>query len=605
MKIINCPHCSARFDVSSYPAGKKFRCGKCKEVLTVPEDEIPELETAEEEVPADNDLTAETMNEGGAFEEAVRGGESEPAPAAPKPAARPAARGAAGARKPLPGRKKDPASAGVDLTPPKSASKKLVLVAVLVLAVGGVGGFFAWKKFGGAGGGSGGDASDAYARKLAKLDKSSGQDQLRLAFWCKANGHEKYEQHLKEAAKNAPTDPQVRCGLAEYYWSKMAQKPPADAASCVALAAEAEAAGLEGEKKRLARIAVKFDPEYEPAWKVLGCIKYVPEGAEAGGGAWLPKVEAEKRLAEDKAKQAEVARLASLSPRERTVLELRTTLALEFGDNFAFKEEKPYLFCMQKSDAYNADLRLDEFVTEIGGFYGRFFGKYGEKFALGDLTDQVMLVWIWKDRDAYNQYGSKIGLPPGAGGHWEPEKERLMLFNGGDDPYGTIFHEATHMLIHYSTKLRGKTGGTMLWFTEGIATFFEQFTRDKTGKIIQNVDGLNGGRMGQIVTAAKMGRHVKFKEMLTKTYVAFSQEMANPNEPPQRRHFKGAMYYAEAWSIVYFFYNYKDGLYREKFETYFKEELNGQGGFNTFKKVFGEDLDALEAEWLEFTKGLK
>ena len=39
MKQIACPSCSAKFDVSSQPAGKKFRCGRCKNILTVPEDE--------------------------------------------------------------------------------------------------------------------------------------------------------------------------------------------------------------------------------------------------------------------------------------------------------------------------------------------------------------------------------------------------------------------------------------------------------------------------------------------------------------------------------------------------------------------------------------
>ncbi|MCI0453140.1 MAG: hypothetical protein L0Z51_12275, partial [Candidatus Latescibacteria bacterium] len=47
------------------------------------------------------------------------------------------------------------------------------------------------------------------------------------------------------------------------------------------------------------------------------------------------------------------------------------------------------------------------------------------------------------------------------GGHFEPQpgNERLMLFNNMGDPYGTIFHEGTHMLIHFATRLRGKTTG--------------------------------------------------------------------------------------------------------------------------------------------------
>jgi hypothetical protein len=67
----------------------------------------------------------------------------------------------------------------------------------------------------------------------------------------------------------------------------------------------------------------------------------------------------------------------------------------------------------------------------------------------------------------------------------------------------------------------------------------------------------------------------------------------------------GALCYSEAWSLLYFFYNYDKGKYASKFEQYFMEELNGHPGFESFKKIFGEDIDALEKEWSEYTKSLK
>lgn len=41
-KIIECDECRARFDVARYPAGSRVRCGKCGNILDVPEDDDPE-----------------------------------------------------------------------------------------------------------------------------------------------------------------------------------------------------------------------------------------------------------------------------------------------------------------------------------------------------------------------------------------------------------------------------------------------------------------------------------------------------------------------------------------------------------------------------------
>ncbi|MHC4473632.1 MAG: protein kinase domain-containing protein, partial [Planctomycetota bacterium] len=36
--IVACPHCGARFDVSTFHPGSKIRCGACKKILRVPEE---------------------------------------------------------------------------------------------------------------------------------------------------------------------------------------------------------------------------------------------------------------------------------------------------------------------------------------------------------------------------------------------------------------------------------------------------------------------------------------------------------------------------------------------------------------------------------------
>ncbi|KAF0245856.1 MAG: hypothetical protein FD180_1215, partial [Planctomycetota bacterium] len=496
--------------------------------------------------------------------------------------------------------------------PQKMSPLPKILVAVLVLGLLGGGGFFAWKKFGtGKGDTTDGQAvvADEYAKKVKKLDKTSALENLRLALWCKSLGHDKYEHHLQEAAKlsernGVVVDGQVKAGLAENYWTRASEKPPATAAELLEAAAVAKRAGMDGEVRRLARLATVAEPENEAAWEMLGCVKYEPEGAPA---RWLTKAEVAKAKASDDARKEAKAKIDGMTPREKKIAEMKQTLGFEFGQDFACRDEKPFLFCMEKSAGFSAELVMDSYITELKGFYQRFFDRYGEKFALGDLTEQVMLIWIFKSREAYFTYGANIGIPANAGGHWEPGAERLMIFHSTDaqaDPYGTIFHETTHMIVTFATKLRGKVSGQMFWFTEGIATYFEPFERDKaTGKILQQVGTINNGRLAGISSWVKQGRHQKLKDMLSWKYGDFAQMN---NAHIQKRDLNwGALCYAQSWSLLYFFYNYEGGKYATKFEAYFKEELNGNPGLESFKKIFGEDIDTLEKEWLEYTKSLK
>ncbi|NUN49562.1 MAG: DUF1570 domain-containing protein [Candidatus Brocadiae bacterium] len=491
--------------------------------------------------------------------------------------------------------------------PAKKSPVKLIAAVVLGLAVLGGGGFFAWRSMQGTGGGGASSPEATYEKKLAAL-KAGKTDDLSIALWCSAQKPDRYDAHLDEAARKSPGDSRVMSALAERYWTRLAARPPASAAECLALIKEAEAAGLITEKKRLARIATTFDDANEEAWAAAGAVKFTPSG-EDSTSRFVAKVEHDRLAEDDRKQKEEAARLAGLSERDKRVMDRVTRLRIEFGADFIFKEDKPLLFCIQTSPGYNAELKLDEYVGELKAFYSRFYERFGDKFQLGDLNDQVMLIWIFRDPQTYRIYGDKRGLPAGAGGHWEGSAgaERLMLFHSSDnraDPYGTIFHETVHMIVYYATQLRGKSSGQMLWFTEGIATYFEPFTRDERGRIRQDGNTLNKDRLPMIRNYCSQNAHVKLTDMLAKTYRDFSFEMAAPGDP-RRKLERGLLYYAQAWSMVYFFYNYENGKYAEKFEQYFREELNGNPGPATFRKVFGENLDTLEKEWLEFTKSLR
>jgi hypothetical protein len=64
--------------------------------------------------------------------------------------------------------------------------------------------------------------------------------------------------------------------------------------------------------------------------------------------------------------------------------------------------------------------------------------------------------------------------------------------------------------------------------------------------------------------------------------------------------------YAQAWSMVYFFWHYQKGKYGPLLQAYFKQLMKGDGLAESFKAVWAkQDLDKIQKEWAEFVSGLE
>lgn len=280
---------------------------------------------------------------------------------------------------------------------------------------------------------------------------------------------------------------------------------------------------------------------------------------------------------------------------------------------FAELDKSPFYLCITRSQKFNEQLILEDFSEKLFTFYEEFKKMYGPVLDIESMNQEVLAVYIFESRDLYMAYGqfARLNLPVNAMGHFDPAEGWLMFPADFDDPYRIIFHEGTHQLIHTITqsKLRERAAenqkfDNMFWFTEGIATFFESFRRDPSGKIVQGTGIINKERALNIQAALAVGQYVALSDFLQKEYGEFMGEVLNPQRDEQTRAKIGSLYYAQAWSFVYFLHNYNNGEYMNKFNEYFKEEVNGLGGYKTFQRIFGNVRD-LEDKWVKFTKELK
>ena len=153
-----------------------------------------------------------------------------------------------------------------------------------------------------------------------------------------------------------------------------------------------------------------------------------------------------------------------------------------------------------------------------------------------------------------------------------------------------------------ATKVLGAKHTNTHWLTEGIACYFEAFKRDAQYQIHLGSGKKADDYLGEIQSFARKSKHLPFEMFIGQDYGTFMdrQEAMNPFE---RQQFVGKSY-AQSWALVYFFRNHENGKYRDKFDEYFKAEMEGKGTVELFTKLFG-DVKALEKEWLAYVNALK
>jgi len=207
-----------------------------------------------------------------------------------------------------------------------------------------------------------------------------------------------------------------------------------------------------------------------------------------------------------------------------------------------------------------------------------FFLEASKIFKFYMDPERKLKVFVFKNQEEY----LKNGGPFGSAGVFMGSK--IMAYYNPPVTTSVLLHEGTHQFVHLVTG-----SDVPLWINEGLASYYESSKFEGTS-LKTNV--LNQGRLKQIRERIKEKTASSFDEVINIKLGFTGYE------------------YAHSWSLIYFFMNYKNGKYAQKFNDYF-EELKRQGYSGTeqhrqlFEEVFETKVDVIERQWEDYISGLK
>lgn len=187
---------------------------------------------------------------------------------------------------------------------------------------------------------------------------------------------------------------------------------------------------------------------------------------------------------------------------------------------------------------------------------------------------------------SHQEFMSRERKPAGVGGFYGGG--RVTAYHGKFGPTGStqtvLFHECTHQFHDMVAGIRR----AQIWFTEGLASFFECSEVDEQGKI--HVGVVNNDRLGVVQKGVKSGNYINLEKLLSTPQSGF-----------------GGAHYAYAWTVLYFLIYTNPGN-RKLFNRYWTQVCCGsgeRGGSPKFKEMIGIPLQELEDCWKEWVQILK
>jgi len=236
---------------------------------------------------------------------------------------------------------------------------------------------------------------------------------------------------------------------------------------------------------------------------------------------------------------------------------------------------------------------LERYVENLEAARAYFLTQFD--FELPEVPRKAKLL-LFDTREGYYAYAdltmddrheSTLGL-------YLPRYRQLLLFEDKRDAFGeatrgTLYHEGFHQFLHQYV------GDALVpfWLNEGLAEYFSAIEVED-GKVVK--DGLlQAQRVPDVhyLLEANRGRPLPFDRMMQES----------PNE-----FYSGpvSLKYAQAWSMVHYFYREAPEPIRKRFSTYVSLILGGASGDDAFKEAWaGVNWRQVENGWIEFAKTLK
>jgi hypothetical protein len=306
--------------------------------------------------------------------------------------------------------------------------------------------------------------------------------------------------------------------------------------------------------------------------------------------------------------------------REDQIRRFTGAIYREFGpDRFKFdhRSSSPFILAGELTPGVTTpqlSLMFGQFQEALESLEQRFRQEFAEPIGLG-LIDEVLPVVIFTSRESFGDYMRKGNNPPPSDvwGLYESAKLRaVFLHDGNSEGYriDVVLHEAAHQLVHYYVRREaGQEHGQSWWFQEGMGTYFEQFVRSQTGRVVVD-PALVSLRLPTLRDAIKRGElpdlNVLMGMSLDDIWVNCRAPSATLEEQERKRRFTQQCY-AESWALVQYLRHGAGGKYRKFFDDYFLLELRGQGGKDAFIRLldrFGMEHEDLKRELQEYIKGL-
>jgi len=303
------------------------------------------------------------------------------------------------------------------------------------------------------------------------------------------------------------------------------------------------------------------------------------------------------------------------------VLRARGVYITSFGSNKGFLEDLDIAQKLDPLDSEAVSVRRALTSQKVGPKdLGCRFNVETEHYRItSDISDEASKRYGENLEAAYRHYASSFKVSPTLGflgkprvaifqtaenyyTYWEllsedrgentlgvfrPGLNELVLFESTDvaETNHVLYHEAVH---HFMTLMTNTT--PPFWYNEGIAEYMGSI-RVEDGKVLEKALPLRS-RLPYIQQAIDVGADVAFDKIMNES----PREFYSGNSP---------LKYAQAWSMIHFFYEYEKGRYRPRIEKYFELLRQGRTPADCYDAVFRADEGTLRKEWREFTRKLR
>lgn len=577
---VTCNSCPAEFDVTGKRPGSVFKCPRCGDGrIRVPdaEDGVEELEalTPEENAPDRGDAPNDAQGDAGETSRtrsvassrrspgaaASRAGTRKKAGAAPAGSSR-SKRSAARERPTAGGNKLSPAALGA------------IGVAIVAVAIGG---FLMMKD-----GGSGDDRTTTSGTGTGAGTGASGSG----------------------AAANATKS------VREIFDERLADLDPTDALSRSSLATFCTEKGMKEEARTLHREALLIEPNLAASRRALGFTLYVGR-AQQYKGRWLDATDLAEAIATERFVTGDGLSESS-TPTDVFMANsnaIKQQMLSEFPEDkwlYAYGPELMQMpfFVLIERRGKEEDFR-EEYRENLTALKESFYQRYEKPFGLEDITTPIRAV-IFDSTETYNTHRANF---PEAGyeepdsilGYYMPSKQQLVMWrkSQGGNWRGVLFHEGTHMFVHYAFSGADFTPSTQTpWFQEGFAEYFGGYKVEEVGagrdkKKTYKLGFLLRGRYLEYQGLKLGGLLLTLEQMIKMSPANFIDDRKEQQSDPAARA-RVSNVYAQGWVIVMYLHYAHGGKYKDAFDQYFTAETKGAGNWSTFADLM--DLKT-PADW--------